>query len=227
MPSNLQNNLIEKYDTFLFDWDGTIADTWKEWIAVMLKIWHEEYGLTNTTEKDAIDNIGYWDSPVRVGLDKSRFDLAVYQEICSSYSSHVATSSKIYVGARELIELIKSKGKKLAIVTSSTRLVIDEAIISHNFTNVFDCVVSADDVYAHKPDPEPITLALNTLNCDPKTAVMFGDSAHDLLAAERAGVDSVFFCPAGNFHIDRELVISEVTPTYEISNWNQLLEFVE
>jgi pyrophosphatase PpaX len=49
-------------------------------------------------------------------------------------------------------------------------------------------VVAADDVERHKPDPEPVTRAIELLGSAPAETVFVGDSPYDLVAGRAAGV---------------------------------------
>ena len=55
----------------------------------------------------------------------------------------------------------------------------------------FDVVVGADDTERHKPDPEPILLALERLGAAPEDAAYVGDSPFDIRAAKAAGVAAI------------------------------------
>jgi putative hydrolase of the HAD superfamily len=52
----------------------------------------------------------------------------------------------------------------------------------------FDAVICKEDVPAIKPAPDLFLAALDTLQVQPQDAVIFEDSAHGVLAANRAGV---------------------------------------
>ena len=55
----------------------------------------------------------------------------------------------------------------------------------------FDTIVGCDSTARHKPDPEPVRLALHRLACDPRDAVFVGDSVHDVIAGNAAGVATI------------------------------------
>jgi phosphoglycolate phosphatase-like HAD superfamily hydrolase len=54
-----------------------------------------------------------------------------------------------------------------------------------------DTVVGCDSSTRHKPDPEPVQIALHRLDCAPENAVFVGDSVHDILAGNAAGVTTL------------------------------------
>ena len=61
----------------------------------------------------------------------------------------------------------------------------------HPLEHYFGTVVTGDDTVRHKPDPEPLQLALERLAADPAGAVYVGDSPFDIRAAKAAGIASV------------------------------------
>ena len=54
-----------------------------------------------------------------------------------------------------------------------------------------DAVVGLDSCQRHKPDPEPVRLALDLLGYEPHEALFLGDSPHDIAAGNAAGVVTV------------------------------------
>ena len=80
------------------------------------------------------------------------------------------------------------QGFKLAVVTSKIN---ETALMGLRLTGLdqfFDVVVALDHVEKHKPDPEPIDLALSKLGSTRQEAIMVGDSDFDILAGKNAQV---------------------------------------
>jgi len=78
---------------------------------------------------------------------------------------------------------LRALGKKyaLAIVTNSSRKTV-HASTPPQILNLFDAVVTYDDVRHGKPYPEPLRKALRKLGVKPKEAVFVGDSYYDAIA---------------------------------------------
>jgi pyrophosphatase PpaX len=55
----------------------------------------------------------------------------------------------------------------------------------------FDLIIGCDSCERHKPDPEPVLLALDRLAYAPSDAVFVGDSVHDIHAGNAAGVTTI------------------------------------
>lgn len=86
-------------------------------------------------------------------------------------------------------QIVKSDGYSVGIVTASPRMYA-EAVLKM-FKIPYDTLVAYHDTKEHKPDAEPLQLALTRLNVDPANAVYFGDDAVDVEAAYRASVKSI------------------------------------
>lgn len=99
----------------------------------------------------------------------------------------------------KLESTVKDLGKKyiLAIVTSR----ISDSFFKFkkliNLRESFGVVVYYGDTEKHKPDPEPLLLALERLNLRPEEAVYVGDTRSDIQAGKAAGM-KVVICSRSN-----------------------------
>ena len=59
------------------------------------------------------------------------------------------------------------------------------------FGHLFDVVVGGDETERHKPDPEPLLLAAERLDADPRECAYVGDSPFDIRAARAALMHAV------------------------------------
>lgn len=55
----------------------------------------------------------------------------------------------------------------------------------------FPCVLGADNVESHKPEPEPVLKTLRELDFKSSDAIVVGDMPVDILMAHNAGVRAV------------------------------------
>ena len=88
----------------------------------------------------------------------------------------------------ELVEYLKEKGYKQCIVTSRTTESTLRYLDLFHKRDLFDGLVTCDDTDEHKPDPEPILLGLEKMNCSKEEALMVGDGVFDIKCANNAGV---------------------------------------
>ena len=89
----------------------------------------------------------------------------------------------------ELPARLKAKGHNIAVVTSSPRWYAEQLI--EDFKISTDVLVAWQDTELHKPNPEPINLALDRLDVGAEQACFVGDSIVDVQACYHAGVVSI------------------------------------
>ena len=90
--------------------------------------------------------------------------------------------------AMEFIHLLKSKGVKVGLVTSSDDVKLKRAFRLLKLDNLFDTVVSADRITKGKPDPMCYLLAASDLHVSPADCLVFEDSFAGIQSGTNAGM---------------------------------------
>jgi HAD superfamily hydrolase (TIGR01549 family) len=211
---------IKEYDAYLFDWDGTVAQTLSTWMPIVRNTL-ASYDI-QVTDKQIVRTVfgTARDGMLRLGVPEADLPkiFASWDKTAAANLPHVP----FYDGITDVFAALKRRGKKLAVVTATIRPTMEVVFDSHSMHDMFDVVVTGSDIKAHKPDPEGVLFALGHLGVDKDRAVMLGDSEKDLGAARNAGIDSVLFYPPQHelFHALEELKADE--PTYVIHSWQEL-----
>ena len=91
----------------------------------------------------------------------------------------------------ELIKFARNRGSKIAICTGKDHYRVVEILDYFHIINLFDCIVSSDDVIEPKPSAIPIIAVSKKMNVNLDSCVVIGDGYNDLLSAKNAGVKSV------------------------------------
>lgn len=169
----------------LWDMDGTLLDT--------EPLWHRgetataaEFGV-EWTEDDGRLMTGSAMSVTAAAMQARGVPLTVDEiadRLNGIVAAGVAAAPPWTPGALELITRLAELGVPQALVTSSYRVLADPfaAVVGH-----FGAVVAAEDVTAHKPDPEPYLLAAQRLGVDPELCVAVEDSVSGLASATASG----------------------------------------
>lgn len=210
--------MIDKYDYFLFDWDGCLAKTLEVWLQAY-KTAYAEFSV-NPTDQEIAHHFGDWQAPKHFGIEDVQGCVDRAVELVNEQLKQVA----LYDDAADLLHYLKNKQKKLALLSSSEKKVLGWGIDHHNLQGIFDVIVSGDDVVNHKPHPEVIEKGLSALGADKAQAIMIGDSRKDLEAAKNAGVASALIYPKSHelFYDFEQLKGYE--PTYIFSGFGELKE---
>lgn len=97
-----------------------------------------------------------------------------------------------FEGVEAMLRTFHEAGFAMGIVTSKLSWGATEELQMAGILQYFHTIVGSDDTDTHKPDPEPIYLALDRMVADdPMGAVFIGDSPADVWAARNAGIESI------------------------------------
>jgi len=113
-------------------------------------------------------------------LRKSRQWSLVYQKISTKLA---------YEGIDEVLSMVKNKGIKISIVTSSPSSYALRVV--RHFGWEFDAMVCYHDTTLHKPHPVPFIEVASRLKISEGDCWAVGDHPNDIIAAKKAGMYSV------------------------------------
>jgi pyrophosphatase PpaX len=131
---------------------------------------------------------------------------------------HLESLTTLFAGVLETIKWAKAAGLRTAVVTSKGRIMTARSLTHVGLDNVFDTIVTFEETTKHKPAPEPVLLALSRLGLAPSEAIFVGDSPHDMLSGNAAGVQTAA-AQWGPFSHD---VLAGTNPTYWLSRMDEL-----
>ncbi|MFN8217566.1 MAG: HAD family phosphatase [Solirubrobacterales bacterium] len=93
------------------------------------------------------------------------------------------------LGARDLLERLRDRGTPIALVSNSPLVFVERSLELAGFATHFDAVVSAHEVAAPKPAPDPYLEACRRLGVEPgPDVVALEDSPPGVAAARAAGL---------------------------------------
>lgn len=175
----------------IFDLDGVIVDTvpahfiaWKS-IADELNIPFDEQA------NEALKGVSRMDSMKRIlgmgGLEKSHEEILEFtsrkNDIYVSIISKM-TKADILPGVIDFMEMLKSRGIKMAVGSSSKNTPTILKCIG--LENEFNTIVDGNQVTRSKPDPEVFLKGAERMNIEPQDCVVIEDAISGVEAAIRA-----------------------------------------
>jgi HAD superfamily hydrolase (TIGR01509 family) len=105
-----------------------------------------------------------------------------------------AASCPLRPGVQALLDTARTRGQKLAICTTTTRVNIDALLVGTlgaQWETMFAAVVAADDVARKKPAPDAYLEVLSQLDLPAASCLAFEDAGNGLRAAIRAGIPCI------------------------------------
>lgn len=174
----------------LFDLDGTLIDT-IELILSSARHAFEEWPV-RPTDEEWVRGIG---TPLVQQLrayaandDEVALLLARYRRYQNEHHDRL---TRCYDDVPDVIAALADRGHQMAVVTSKASPIAHQSLAFVGLDHFFPVVVGYDDTARHKPDPEPVRVALSRLGVSPDDAVFVGDSPHDILAGNAADVMTI------------------------------------
>ena len=175
----------------LFDLDGTLVDSIELILSSFRYTFRQHVGEVPPDSK-WIAGLG---TPLFTQLKEFTQDDALARAMIATYRqyqlAHHDEFMRSYDGVSDAMAELRARGHATAVVTSKMS---DLAIRALDFTGLrgtIDVVIGMEDTQRHKPDPEPVRVALAKLGRAANEAVFLGDSPHDIASGNAAGVITV------------------------------------
>lgn len=173
----------------LFDLDGVVFDTEPQYTifwGMQCREFHPEHpGLEYEIKGQTLDQI--YDAWFGGDLVDKR---TLITERLNQYEQQM---DYVYVkGFEQFIALLRSKGVKTAVVTSSNRAKMENVYRKHpEFTALFDAILTSEDFKHSKPHPDCYLKAAERFGVKPEDCEVFEDSFNGLRSGRSAGMKVV------------------------------------
>jgi HAD superfamily hydrolase (TIGR01509 family) len=176
----------------LWDMDGTLVDTEPYWMASEQELVRSFGGTWTHDDGLLLVGQGLWTSAAILqsrGVDLPA-DEIVYGLTERVREKLAGEGVPWRPGARELLQSLRERGVRTALVTMSVRSMAEQIVAAIPF-DAFDVIVSGDEVSEPKPHPEPYLRAAQILGIEPGDAVAIEDSLVGLASAVASGATTI------------------------------------
>lgn len=182
-----------KYNAYIFDLDGTILDTLDDLRnAVNFAMRSKEYPERTVDEVRSFIGNGIRvliKRAVPQGTGEEDYEQAL-EIFTKYYLEHIADCTKPYDGIIDVINELKSKGCKTAVVSNKAHFAA-QAVVKDFFGDIFDEVVGKKDKFPSKPEPDSLLYTIGLLGCEKENCIYIGDSDVDVMTAHNAGIECI------------------------------------
>ena len=175
----------------VFDNDGLLLDTESVWTRAEHDLF-ERRGLefTPANKRELVGT----SAEIAGGILERRLEepgraTALIEELNELVVAELEHGVEAMVGARELLHRLKERGTPIGLVSNSPLAFVQRSLQIVGFEDRFDVVLSAHEVAAPKPAPDPYLEACRRLGVEPGPEVVaLEDSPTGVAAACAAGL---------------------------------------
>ncbi|ACV47903.1 MULTISPECIES: HAD family hydrolase [Halomicrobium] len=211
------------YDAVVFDNDGVLIEpTDRGRLARAVSDTFAEFDVTvdeaRAREMVAAGAVPDGDFEREYGIDPARF-WERREAIASEYQRQAIRSGEkaLYDDSDAVTALPHRTGLVSNNQHATIEFILDHHDLGRHFETAYGRVPTIEGARRRKPDPSYIEAALDDLGT--RSALYVGDSEKDVVAAQRAGIDSAFL--RRDHRADLDL---SATPTYEVADLYELAD---
>ena len=184
-----------EFDAYIFDCDGTLADTmpthYKAWLAALGEhartfpeaMFYELGGVPTARIVEILNERHGYHLPVEETV-------AHKESLFLEMSHEIAAIEPVVALARQY------HGKKpLAVASGGHRRIVMNTLRALGIAELFQAIICSEDYHRGKPAPDPFLEAALRLDVAPERCLVFEDTATGIAAATAAGMQSVLVPP--------------------------------
>jgi HAD superfamily hydrolase (TIGR01509 family) len=186
-----ENGALDPPRAVVFDNDGLLLDTESVWTRAEHDLF-ERRGLefTPANKRELVgSSAGIAGGILERRLGEPGRASALIEELNELVVAELEHGVEAMVGARDLLHSLKHRGTPIGLVSNSPLVFVQRSLEIVGFHDGFDVIVSAHEVAAPKPSPDPYLEACRRLGVEPgPDVVALEDSPTGVAAARAAGL---------------------------------------
>lgn len=181
-------NKWQHYRNYLFDFDGTLVDSSSLHEQAFMKVITSEIpSEAKNFEYEKMKGLTTLEVFKQIGINDPRLLKKCVGRKQQNYRDFVQEGRLKLIGnAKEVLEMIISKGKKNYLVTSGSSRSVMVACEILQLQHLFEGFITSDDVRQGKPSPDPYLLCLERNHLDINDCVAVEDATSGVLSAKGA-----------------------------------------
>lgn len=183
-----------KFQTVLFDLDGTLVDTAPD-LGLALNMQRERHGLPALPQETIRPYASHGSKGllgIGFGLAPEHPDFAARrEEYLALYDEVFCRAPTLFPGIAELLQDIERQGLQWGVVTNKPRRFTQPLMQALGLSDRAASIVSGDDCPNPKPHPDTLLLACQQSNSRPEHCIYVGDAERDVVAGLAAGMPTV------------------------------------
>jgi len=205
-------------EAVIFDNDGLLLDTESVWTRAEQDLFDRRGAAFTLADKREL--VGTSAAVAGAVLERRLGEPGRAAELIEELNALVVAELEhgveAMIGARELLHTLRGRGTPIGLVSNSPLVFVERSLQLAGFEGHFDVVLSAHEVAAPKPAPDPYLEACRRLGVEPGPSVVALEDSPTGVAAARAagltviGVPSIEGVPLDEAHHLAESLLDSV-----------------
>jgi phosphoglycolate phosphatase len=203
----------------IFDFDGTIADTFDAIVNISNRL-STEFGYKKTTPEELADIRNLSSKEIIRISGVSIFKLPFILRKLKLELNREVHNLKTISGIKDALIQLKQQGNRLAIITSNDRENVIEFLQNNNLQELFETIYSGATLFGKS---KVINKFIRQQNIEAAEAIYVGDETRDIEAAKKSKIKTI----AVSWGFNSEAVLAAHQPDFLIHHPSELVKVVE
>ena len=174
-------------NSLLFDWDGTLVDSAHLGLVAFEKTFNELGVPFPHAIYEQTYSPNWYSTYEALGLAKDLWTVAD-----DLWLRHYGEqSAPLIEGVGDTLLSLRTRGYRLAVVTSGSRSRVCREVEQSVLKDVFSVIVCNEDIVNKKPDPEGLERAIRAMDVTPSQCAYVGDAPEDIEMGRRSNVMTI------------------------------------
>ncbi len=179
------------FKNYIWDFDGTLVDTYPATINSIIKTMNKynitlDYDLIYKKAKITLSEVFDYI------IENYGFDDNIVNEIINDFSNLDPSDRKPYENIKNVLESVNKNCGNNFLITHRDQKSTLEMLNHFKLKKYFKQIITSDDGFNLKPDPNSFNFLIKTYNLNLNDTVGIGDRKLDIDAAKNSNIYSIF-----------------------------------
>lgn len=220
-------HLINKYNYYIFDLDGTLAETSVDIINCLKKTFYELNILTDDLDRRISSSVvgpplKEMIQSLNLMINDNEIDMVI-SKFRKIYVESGFPKTFLYSGIRNVLDLLYSEKKSILIATNKASNPTMKILQKLSIENLFTDIICGDTNNVNINKYEMLKLSISKWNLKKDETIMIGDSASDIIAAKKNHISSIGILSG---YGDINDILNQ-EPDYKINSHTELINLIK